>query len=83
MVVGFTTTFAISAFTTKVVHSNPIHGEAYSIQQYMIKFVSDLWQVGGFFPGIDRHDITEILLKVALSNINKQTNQISKNNVVM
>ena len=44
----------------------------------MIKFVSDLRQVGGFLrvlrfpPPIklhDRHDITEILLKVALNTI--------------
>ena len=28
--------------------SNPIHGEVYSIQHYVIKFVSDLWQVCGF-----------------------------------
>jgi hypothetical protein len=34
------------------VSSNPIHGEVYSIQHYVIKFVSDLRQVGGFqrFP---------------------------------
>ena len=31
--------------TTKVVSSNPIHGEMYSIQHYVIKFVSDLPQV--------------------------------------
>jgi len=45
---------------------------------YAIKFVSDLQQVGGFFPGApvsatnktDRHDITEIVLKVTLSTIN-------------
>ena len=43
----------------------------------MIKFISDLRQVGGFLCGppdsstniTDRHDITEILLKVALSTI--------------
>jgi hypothetical protein len=34
--------------TTKVVSSNRVHGEVYSIQQYVIKFVSDLRQVGGF-----------------------------------
>ena len=28
--------------TTNVVSSNPAHGEVYSIQQYKIKFVSDL-----------------------------------------
>ena len=43
----------------------------------MIKFVSYLRQVRGYFPGIpvsfanktDRQDITEILLKVALNTI--------------
>jgi hypothetical protein len=50
----------------------------------VINFVSDLRQVGGGTPGTpvsstnktDRHDITEILLKVALDTIeqNKQTN---------
>ena len=34
--------------TTKVVSSNTAHGEVYSIQHYVIKFVSDLPQVGGF-----------------------------------
>jgi hypothetical protein len=34
--------------TIKVVSSNPVHGEVYSIQYYVIKFVSDLRQVGGF-----------------------------------
>ena len=46
----------------------------------MIKFVSDLREVGGLFsPGspvsstdkTDRHDITEILLKLALNKANK------------
>jgi hypothetical protein len=34
--------------TTKVVSLNPNHGEMYSIQRYVIKFVSDLRQVCGF-----------------------------------
>jgi len=34
--------------TTKVVNSNPTHGEVYSIQHYVIKFVSDLRKVSGF-----------------------------------
>ena len=34
--------------TTKVVSSNPAHGEVYLIQHYVIKFVSDLRQVGGY-----------------------------------
>ena len=28
--------------------SNPVHGEVYSIQHYVIKFVSDLRQIRGF-----------------------------------
>ena len=67
--------------TTKVVSSNPVHGEAYSIQHYVIKFVSDLRQVGGFLwvlllsstNEIDRHDTNEILLKVALNTINQKS----------
>jgi len=35
--------------TTKVVGFNPAHGEMYSIQHYVIKFVSDLQKVSGFF----------------------------------
>ena len=34
--------------TTNVVGSNPTHGEVYAIQHYVIKFVSDLRQVGDF-----------------------------------
>ena len=30
------------SITTKVVSSNPVHGEVYSIQHFVIKFVSDL-----------------------------------------
>ena len=58
---------------------NTSHGEEYSIH-YSIKF--DLQQVGGFFHGTpvfstnktDRHDITEILFKVALNNITSNPN---------
>ena len=47
MVGGFMTTCMQSVHvTTKVVSSNPIHGEVYLIQHYVIKFVSDLRQVG-------------------------------------
>jgi len=48
MVVGFTTTCAISAYHTKVVSSNPVYCEVYSIHHYVIKFDSDLLQVGSF-----------------------------------
>ena len=34
--------------TTNVVNSNIAHGEVYSIQHYVIKFVSDMRQVSGF-----------------------------------
>jgi hypothetical protein len=55
---------------------NPAHGEVYSIQHYVIKFVNDLQQdlrSVVLYAGIpisstnktDCHDITEILLKVA------------------
>ena len=36
------------SITTKVESSNSVHGEVYSIQHFVIKFVSDLQQVGGF-----------------------------------
>jgi len=62
--------------TIKVVGSIAAHGEMYSIQHYMIVcqwLATGLW----FSPGTpvsstnktDRHDITEILLKVALNII--------------
>jgi len=53
MVVGFTTTCAISAHHhLSCVSLNPVHGQVYLIQHYVIKFVSDLRQVCGFlwFP---------------------------------
>ena len=48
IVVGFTTAYATVPFTTEVVNSNPVHHAEYSIQHNVIKFVSDLRQVGGF-----------------------------------
>jgi hypothetical protein len=74
MVVGFTTTCSNSHITTKVVNMIPAHGEVYLIQHYVIKFVSDLRQVGGVLlpppPNkTDRHDITEILLKMMVNTI--------------
>jgi hypothetical protein len=63
--------------TTKVVSLNLAHDEVYSIKHYVIKFFSDLRQVGGFLRctpvssnnKTDRHNVTEILLNVALSII--------------
>ena len=36
------------SITIKVVSSHPFHGEVYSIQHHVIKFVSDLPRAGGF-----------------------------------
>ena len=48
--------------TTHVESSNPTQAI-----QHVIKFISDLRQVDGFLPVL--HDISEILLKVALNTI--------------
>jgi len=65
--------------TIIVVSPTPVHGEVYSIQQYVIKFVSDLRQVSVFSgyssflhtKKLTPHDITEMLLKGALNTINQ------------
>jgi hypothetical protein len=75
MVVGFTTTYAISAYYHWCRSGR-------GVQHDVILCVSHLRQVGGFFPGppvsstntTNSHDINEILLKVALNTI-KQTNK--------
>ena len=72
MLVGFTTTYAISAYHHKCCEFEPYSGEVYSIQYYVIKFVSDLRQVCDFLSSTNKtdcHDIAEILLKVALNTI--------------
>ena len=48
MLVGFTTTCAISVPHHWCGEFESSHGEVYSIQHYVIKFISDLRQVGGF-----------------------------------
>jgi hypothetical protein len=63
--------------TTQVLSLIPVNGEIYSMQHYVIKVVGDLRQVSGFLwillvfstNKTDSHDITEILLKVALNTI--------------
>jgi len=79
MVVGFQLPVHSVPITTKAVSLNHVHGEVYSIQHYVIKFVSDVQLVDGFrfSPGTrvsstnkaDHHDITEMLLKVVLNTI--------------
>ena len=60
--------------TTNIVSSNPSHGEVYSIQHYVTKVISVFRATGLWFSSgtpvsslnkSDRHDMTEILWKVA------------------
>ena len=75
--VGFTPTCAIKPIATNVVNSNPDQGDVYSIQLYVIKFISDLRHFDDFLRVLrshpqnknDPHDIAEILFKVKLNNI--------------
>jgi hypothetical protein len=60
---------------TKVASLNPAHDWVYSKQHYVIMFVSDLRQFSlgtsvSSTNKTDCHDVTEILLKVALNTIN-------------
>ena len=52
MVVGFTTTYAISAYHHWSCEFESRSGDVYSIQHYVIKFVSDLRQVCGFLRAL-------------------------------
>jgi hypothetical protein len=63
ILVGFTTICAISL--------NPVHGEVYSIQHYMIKFVSTFDRLEDFlgYSSVLNHDITDTLLKASLNTI--------------
>jgi hypothetical protein len=74
MAVGFITTYAISSYHHSRCEFEPRSSEAYSIQNYVIKFVSDLRQVGGF-PRVYRFPppikLTKIFLKVVLSTVTK------------
>ena len=63
--------------TTKVVSSNTVHGEVYSIRHYVIKFVS--FSLVFSTNKTDRHDITEISFKVALNTINQPIYQQTSN----
>ena len=64
---------------TKVMSSNPVHHEVYSIQHYVMKFVSNLREGLWFSPGTpvsstnktDLRDFSEILLEGPLNTINQ------------
>jgi len=49
MVVGFTTRYVISTYHHRHYEFESSSGEVYSIQHDVIKFVSDLRHVGGFY----------------------------------
>ena len=55
--------------TTGVVSSNHAFGEVYSIQHYVIKFVSDLRQVGGFLRGLRFPPPIKLTATIHLRNI--------------
>ena len=58
--------------TTRVVISNLVDGEVYSIEQYVIQFTGRLFSADTPVRSTnktDLDDITEILLKVALNTI--------------
>ena len=84
MVVGFTTTYAISAYHHWCCEFESWLGQG--VQHYVIKFVSDVWQVSGFLwvlrflppIKIGGNDKAEILLKGALNTIktNKQKHNL-------
>ena len=62
------------SISAKVVSSNPVHGEVYPKQHY-VKKVRELLATGGWLSPVsftnktDRHDITDILFKMALNTI--------------
>ena len=64
--------------TTKVVSLNLIHGEVYLIQHNVIKFVSDLRQVGGFLWAL-RFPLPRYNLNIVESGIkHHKTNKTNK-----
>ena len=80
MVVGFTTSSAISAYRYYSWELKYCSGEVYSIQHHRDKVCQWLATGRWFSPGnpvssttkTDGHDITEILLKVELNTINNK-----------
>ena len=74
------TYFLLLLFQTKVVSSNSAHGEVYSIRDHVCQWLATgRWLCSGTpFSSTnktDRHNITEILMKVALSTTNQPNHQ--------
>ena len=88
MVVGFTTTYAINAFHHWCCEFESRSGWGVQVQHYIfcmwysLSVTCDRSVVfsGSSTNKTDRHDITEILLKVVLNTI-KQTNKQYNNNI--
>ena len=60
MIVGLQLPVQSVSITTNVVSLNPADGEVYSIQHYVIKFVSNLRQIGCFLHLLDLYEIFNI-----------------------
>ena len=56
--------------TTNVVSLNPVPGEVYSIQHYVIKFLSDFQQVRGFLRVLHNWNIVGSGIKHHKTNLN-------------
>jgi hypothetical protein len=76
MVVEFTITVQSMPITTNVVSSNPDHDEVYLIQYYVIKFVNDLRQVGGFYLNLKTTTFGKNVLKKKVSNVEVITSKV-------
>ena len=78
MVVGVTTTYAIGVYHHYSCEFESRSGQG--VQHYVIKFVNDLQQVGGFLrfpPPIKLTSaISEILLKVVLNTLKQTTDKL-------
>ena len=66
---------------------DPAHDEVYSIQHYVIMFVSGQWfsldTLVSSTNKTDSHDITEILLKVALNTITLTNSTLSSGMILL
>ena len=65
---------SVSITTSYVAGLNPSHGEVYLIPHYVIKFVSDLRQVGGFLRVFRFHP--PIKLTATINTINLTPNPL-------
>ena len=79
MVVGFTKVYICNQCLSHCCEfesrSTSATGEVYSIKHYVIKFVSDLWQVCGFlrvlrFPPPIKHTMLSIVVQTTKVNMN-------------